>query len=64
MEDLDQVEQRLQARGYQTPEQGQTADYDEPYRRCVYYYDHAGFEWEFIECPSENPQQRNDYETT
>jgi len=64
VENLDEVEQRLQAKGYQPPESGQTADYVEEYRRRAYYYDRAGLEWEIIEYMSDDPAQRNFYEST
>ncbi len=64
VDNLEKVEQRLQAKGYKPPAPGQTAEYDEEYRRRAYYYDHAGLEWEIIEYLSDDPIQRNCYEST
>ena len=63
VENLEAVEHRLQAKGYQPLASGQTSDYDEEFRRRTYYYDRAGIEWEIIEYLSDDPAKRNYYET-
>ena len=56
--DLDEVIKRVEARGYRKGIPGEHAEY----RRRVYYYDSAGFEWELIEYLTENYDQRFSYE--
>lgn len=52
------IEGQLKSNGYRrsisTPK--------EKFRKRVYYYDHAGFEWELIEYFSINPQEKYLYE--
>jgi len=63
VENLDEVEKRLQTKGYLPPIAGEVGSYHEPHRRRVYYFDNAGFEWEIIEYLNADPVQRNLYET-
>ncbi len=52
------IEDRLDAAGYkrsiETPQ--------EKHRKRVYFFDHAGFEWEFVEYFSEKPNEKYLYE--
>jgi catechol 2,3-dioxygenase-like lactoylglutathione lyase family enzyme len=63
VENLEEVEKRLQSRGYVTNDVGNTGGESEQYRRRVYYFDKAGFEWELIEYTSKDSTQRNLYQT-
>jgi catechol 2,3-dioxygenase-like lactoylglutathione lyase family enzyme len=54
-ENIDAVIERLEAAGYPVANPGA----DEPYRRNVYFIDPDGFEVEFIQYSSDQPEQRN-----
>jgi catechol 2,3-dioxygenase-like lactoylglutathione lyase family enzyme len=58
VEDLDAVVERLEAHGYRKGIPGE----DHAYRRREYYYDSAGFEWEFVEYLTEVHEERFSYE--
>lgn len=57
VDDFDAVEARLEAAGYK---RGMPVE-PHPARKRAYWYDHAGFEWEFIEYLTDDLDQRNDY---
>lgn len=52
---LDDLIERLQAAGFEIHTDGNT----HPYRKNIYFLDPAGFEVEFVEYLSDNPEQRN-----
>lgn len=56
-DNLDQLRQRLEAAGFKPNNLGA----DDPFRRNHYYYDPDGFEVEFVEYSSDNPEERNRY---
>lgn len=58
VEDLSAVEQRLREKGYR---QGMITP-DESFRKRIYYFDLAGFEWELIEYFSDQADEKNLYE--
>lgn len=59
VEDVEELMQRLEQRGY---EPDQTGDLDSnPHRRRVYYLDDNGMEWEFVQYLSDKPSEKNDY---
>ena len=58
IDDLDAVDTRLLEAGY---ERVFDEIYGHEYRRSVYFYDDAGFEWELNEYRSSIPEQRNKY---
>lgn len=55
--DAQAVRSRLKNAGY---EETMLAD-DHPHRTRVYFDDHDGIEWEFVEYHSDKPEERNDY---
>lgn len=57
VEDLDAVTRRLKENGYRKGIPGE----EHPYRRRAYYYDSAGFEWEFVEYLTERLEERYSY---
>ncbi len=57
VDDLAAVSKRLLAAGYA---EGIDTE-DHPYRKRRYFYDLDGFEWEFLEYLSENPEEYNQY---
>jgi len=57
-DDIDAVIKRLEERGYKKS----IPVKPEPYRKRAYYYDSAGFEWEFVNYLSDKPEERNLYE--
>ena len=57
VDDLDTLCKRLDAEGYQHSVDGE----ESPYRRRTYYYDNNGFEWEFVQYLSSEPDKRNEY---
>ena len=63
VENLAEVEKRLRSRGYVSNEGGNTDSASEQYRRRVYYFDKAGFEWELIEYSNKDATLRNLYES-
>ena len=58
VDDLDGIDQRLQAAGY---EQDESFREESEFRRRHYYYDGNNMEWEFVEYLSDDPARRNDY---
>ena len=52
---IDAVVERLADAGFSVAKEGA----DEPYRKNVYFVDPAGFEVEFVEYLSDQPEQRN-----
>ena len=57
VENLDTINQRLEAKGYihsSDPENSK-------YRRRSYYTDENGIEWEFVQYNSQDPKLRNHY---
>lgn len=56
VDDIAAVVRRLEARGYR---KGMVEDHS--HRKRAYYFDTAGFEWEFLQYLSEDPAQRNSY---
>ncbi len=58
VDDLASVIKRLEEGGYKKGNPVQP----EPYRKRVYYYDAAGFEWEIVQYLSDKPEERNSYE--
>lgn len=59
VDDLDGVIERLEAKGHQIHIEGAR----HPFRSNVYFLDPAGFEFEFVQYLSDDPSQRNRYET-
>ena len=57
VDDSDAVAERLKAKGYPVS----TIGADHPYRKTVYFFDPAGFEFEFIQYLSDKPAERNLY---
>jgi len=55
--DFDALAARLDAAGYR---RGMEVD-PHPARKRAYWFDHAGFEWEFIEYLTSDPADRHDY---
>ena len=58
VDDFSAVIKRLEERGHKKGIPVQP----EPYRKKAYYYDSAGFEWEFVHYLSDKPEERNLYE--
>ena len=59
VDDLDAVIARLKAKGYRVDNDGA----EHPFRRNVYFIEPAGFEFEFVEYLSDDPKERNLYDT-
>ena len=59
VDDVDSVRERLMAAGYRES----TVPNSHRQRKRVYFYDSEGNDWEFIQYFSDDPAQRNDYET-
>ena len=57
VDDLQTVVDRLESRGYRRGIEGAA----HPHRKRAYFYDAAGFEWEFVEYHSDDPAERNAY---
>ena len=57
VEDAEAVRKRLLAAGYRDS----SVPNSHPYRKRVYFHDHEGRDWEFVEYLSDDPQERNDY---
>ncbi len=57
VDDVDSLEARMTAAGYQnsTPENAH------PHRKRVYFLDRDGNDWEFVQYYSDDPAERNDY---
>lgn len=60
VDDVDGVTERLEAAGYQIDLDGG----ESPFRKTVYFIDPAGFEFEFMQYLSDEPSERNRYEST
>ena len=60
VDDMDGVIKRLEAKGFQIAVSGG----EHPFRKTVYFIDPAGFEFEFMEYLSDEPSERNRYEST
>jgi catechol 2,3-dioxygenase-like lactoylglutathione lyase family enzyme len=58
VDDLDPVIRRLEEAGYRPGIPGEK----HPYRRRVYYFDSAGFEWELVQYFSDRFEERFSYE--
>ena len=58
VDDVDALRARLAAAGY--PDS--TVPNEHPHRKRVYFHDHEGNDWEFVQYFSEDPAERNDYE--
>jgi hypothetical protein len=57
VDNAEQVRSRLLAADYIES----TIENNHPFRKRVYFYDHEGRDWEFVEYLSENLEERNDY---
>ena len=57
VDNAEQVRSRLLAADYIES----TIENNHPFRKRVYFYDHEGRDWEFVEYLSENLKERNDY---
>lgn len=57
VDDLEALVERLWQQGYAIDILGM----QHPYRKTVYYTDPAGFQFEFLEYCSDQPEQRNQY---
>ncbi|MEO7993080.1 MAG: VOC family protein [bacterium] len=57
VESVDEIDGRLRAGGYTEG----MSERSNPFRKRVYWYDSAGFEWEFVEYLSEKVEERNGY---
>ena len=60
VDDLNGVIERLEAKGYRID----IAAADHPFRKNVYFLDPAGFQFEFVEYLSDDPHERNRYDTS
>ncbi len=60
VDDLNGVIERLQANGYQIDIEG----VDHPFRKNVYFLDPAGFQFEFVQYLSDDPNERNRYDSS
>ena len=59
VDDVDSVRARLAAAGYRDS----TVPNQHPHRKRVYFYDAEGNDWEFVQYLSDDPAERNDYDT-
>lgn len=59
IDDADDMRARLLAAGYKES----TPPNTHPHRKRVYFYDPEGNDWEFVQYFSDNPAERNDYDT-
>ena len=57
VDDLEGIKNRMLAAGYVIASIGA----NHPHRKTMYYIDPAGFEFEFLEYLSENPEEKNMY---
>ncbi len=60
VDDVDDVVERLEAKGYQVDIEGA----DHPFRKNVYFLDPAGFRFEFVQYMSDDPSERNRYDSS
>ena len=58
VDDVEALRDRLKTAGYEDS----TVPNEHPYRKRVYFYDHEGNDWEFIQYLTNDPAKRNDYE--
>lgn len=59
VDNVDSLRDGLLAAGYKES----TVPNKHPFRKRIYFYDPEGNDWEFIQYFSEDPKERNDYET-
>ena len=59
VEDVQALRQRMLDAGYEET----TVANDHPARKRIYFNDPEGNDWEFVQYFSDDPEQRNDYET-
>lgn len=59
VDDADALRSRMAAAGYRDS----TVPNDHPHRKRVYFHDPDGNDWEFVEYLSDDPAERNDYES-
>jgi len=59
VDDVDALRDRLAAAGYEES----TVPNSHPFRKRVYFYDPEGNDWEFVQYFSDDPKERNDYDT-
>ena len=57
VDDVEAVRERLAAAGYEDS----TVPNAHPHRRRVYFHDHDGNDWEFVQYLSDDPAKRHDY---
>ena len=57
VDDAEALRERLLAAGYEES----TPPNNHAHRKRVYFYDPAGYDWEFVEYFSDDPKERNDY---
>ena len=57
VDDVEAVRERLTSAGYQDS----TVPNTHPYRKRVYFYDHDGNDWEFVQYLFHDPAKRHDY---
>jgi catechol 2,3-dioxygenase-like lactoylglutathione lyase family enzyme len=57
VDDVEAVRERLAAAGYEDS----TVPNAHPHRRRVYFHDHDGNDWEFVQYLSDDPVKRHDY---
>ena len=60
VDDLDGVIERLEAKGFQIDIEGP----EHAFRKNVYFLDPAGFQFEFVQYLSDNPNERNRYDSS
>ena len=58
VDDVDALRSRMLSAGYRDS----TVPNQHPHRKRIYFYDHEGNDWEFVEYLSDDPAERNDYE--
>jgi catechol 2,3-dioxygenase-like lactoylglutathione lyase family enzyme len=58
VDDVESLRVRLKAAGYRESTPSNT----HPHRKRVYFFDHAGNDWEFVQYFSQDPAERNDYD--
>ena len=55
--DFEALRERLKSAGYEDS----TVQNEHRHRKRVYFYDHEGNDWEFVQYLSNDPAMRNDY---
>jgi catechol 2,3-dioxygenase-like lactoylglutathione lyase family enzyme len=58
VDDVEALRDRLKSAGYEDS----TVPNEHPYRKRVYFYDHEGNDWEFVQYLTNDPAKRNYYE--